>query len=132
MLAPVGPYQLQAAIAALHAQARTPEETDWKQIALLYEKLFEQNQSPVVALNHAVAVAMSEGLDIGLKRIEDLGRSGALEGYYLFHAARADLLERLGNADLAISAYQKASSLATNDIERDFLNRRLHQIQATI
>src|SRR5262249_57513275 len=94
-LGPVGPYQLQAAIAALHAQADTSGETDWRQIATLYERLAKLNPSPVVALNHAVAVAMSTGIEDGSKQIDDLGRTGALDQYYLFHAARADLFRRL-------------------------------------
>jgi len=127
---PPGPYQLQAAIAALHVQARTAEETDWPQIAALYEKLLELHPSPVVALNHAVAVAMSRGIEAGLQRIDDLGRNGALAQYYLFHAARADLLRRLNQKDEAAAAYQKAASLATNRIEVDFLERRMREVEA--
>jgi len=128
-LCPVGPYQLQASIAALHAQASTSSETDWHQIAALYEKLLEVNPSPVIALNHAVAVAMSAGIEDGLKRIDDLGGTGALDQYYLFHAARADLLRRLNRNGEAAAAYQQAASLASNRIERDFLNRRLRQVE---
>jgi len=127
---PVGPYQLQAAIAALHAQAVTPEETDWLQIVALYEKLMEMNPSPVIALNHAVAVAMSGRLEDGLHRIEELGRAGALDQYYLFHAARADLLRRLNQPVDAAAAYQSAAALATNPVEASFLRRRLRQVQA--
>ena len=123
-----GPYQLQAAIAALHSQAEKPEATDWQQIAELYKRLFELNPSPVIALNHAVAVAMSAGLEKGLKRIDDLGVSGALDHYYLFHAARADLLRRLNRRVEAAEAYEHAASLATNRIEQDFLKRRLRDI----
>lgn len=123
-----GPYQLQAAIAALHSQAKTPQKTDWPQIAALYERLLELNPSPVIALNHAVAVAMSAGFEEGLKRIDDLGISGALDRYYLFHAARADLLRRLNRRSEAAEAYQCAASLATNRIEQDFLERRLREI----
>src|SRR5882672_5652616 len=79
---PVGPYQLQAAIAALHAQAKTPQDTDWRQISALYERLLEFNRSPVIALNHAVAVAMSAGFEQGLKIIDRLGASGDLDRYY--------------------------------------------------
>jgi RNA polymerase sigma-70 factor (ECF subfamily) len=123
-----GPYQLQAAIAALHSQAEKREATDWQQIAELYKRLFELNPSPVIALNHAVAVAMSAGLEKGLKRIDDLGVSGALDHYYLFHAARADLLRRLNRRVEAAEAYEHVASLATNRIEQDFLKRRLRDI----
>ncbi|HEY1243179.1 MAG TPA: sigma-70 family RNA polymerase sigma factor [Bryobacteraceae bacterium] len=126
-----GPYQLQAAIAALHAQARTPEETDWTQIAALYGRLLELNPSRVVALNHAVAVAMSAGLESGLKQIDDLKRSGELENYYLFHAARAEILRRLNQRAGAAEAYQRALTLATNRVERDYLERRLRQVADT-
>jgi RNA polymerase sigma-70 factor, ECF subfamily len=125
---PPGPYQLQAAIAALHAQARTCEETDWPQIAALYEKLLELHPSPVVALNHAIAVAMSVGIAEGLQQIDDLGQSGALDQYYLFHAARADLLRRLNRNGEAAAAYERALSLTANRIEVDFLERRLRQL----
>jgi RNA polymerase sigma-70 factor (ECF subfamily) len=119
----LGSYQLQAAIAAVHARAATSAETDWRQIAVLYERLMELNSSPVIALNHAVAVAMSGGLEDGLKRIDDLGRTGALDRYYLFHAARADLLRRLNRTREAAAAYREAASLATNRVELDFLER---------
>jgi len=124
----VGAYQLQAAIAALHSQAKTPQETDWPQIAALYERLLELNPSPVIALNHAVAVAMSAGWEEGLKRIDDLGVSGVLDRYYLFHAARADLLRRLNRRREAAEAYECAAGLATNRIEQAFLERRLREV----
>ncbi|HXA04049.1 MAG TPA: RNA polymerase sigma factor [Bryobacteraceae bacterium] len=129
-LGPVGPYQLQAAIAALHAEASNAAETDWQQIAALYEKLMALNPSPVIALNHAVAVAMSAGIEDGLKRIDDLGQKGALDQYYLFHAARADLLRRQNRYGEAAAAYEQAASLATNGVEQDFLKRRLRQLEA--
>jgi RNA polymerase sigma-70 factor (ECF subfamily) len=119
---------LQAAIAALHAQASTPEQTDWRQIAALYEKLAELHPSPVISLNHAVAIAMSDGIEDGLNRIDDLGRVGTLNRYYLFHAARADLLRRLHRHDEAADAYRKALELADNRIEAAFLERRLRQV----
>jgi RNA polymerase sigma-70 factor (ECF subfamily) len=125
---PVGPYQVQAAIAGLHAQASTPQETEWEQIAALYDKLLEMNPSPVIALNQAVAVAMSGKLEEGLMRLDKLGATGALNDYYLFHAARADLLRRLDQKKDATAAYQKAASLATNPVEVEFLKRRLQQI----
>jgi RNA polymerase sigma-70 factor (ECF subfamily) len=128
---PVGPYQLQAAIAALHAQAVTSEDTDWPQIVALYEKLLERNPSPVIALNRAVAVAMSGRLENGLEGIDDVGRTGVLDQYYLLHAARADLLRRLNRYGEAAQAYRQAASLATNSIEVHFLRRRLQQMEAT-
>jgi len=128
-LGPIGPYHLQAAIAALHAQAATSEETDWPQIVALYERLLRMNPSPVIALNHAVAIAMSGRIEDGLTRIEDLGRMGALDQYYLFHSARADLLRRLNQNAAAAAAYQKAAGLATNPVEVSFLHRRLRQLQ---
>ena len=128
-LGPVGPYQLQAAIAALHAQAPTAAETDWPQIAALYERLLELNPSPVIALNHAVAVAMSGPVAEGLNRIDELGRTSALDRYYLFHAARADLLRRLNQNAEAATAYERALALATNPVEVNYLNRRLRQLQ---
>jgi RNA polymerase sigma-70 factor (ECF subfamily) len=131
-IGPAGPYQLQSAIAALHSQAGTPQATDWPQIAALYERLRELNPSPVIALNHAVAVAMSAGLEAGLRRIDELGASGALDAYYLFHAARADLLRRLNRPDDAAEAYRRAADLATNPIEQNFLNRRLGDLEARI
>ncbi|HVH87840.1 MAG TPA: RNA polymerase sigma factor [Terriglobales bacterium] len=126
----VGPYQLQAAIAALHSEAKTAAETDWPQIAGLYERLLELNPSAVVALNHAVAVAMGTGLDHGLKLIDALGASGELDRYYLFHAARADLLRRLRRPTEAAEAYRKALDLVANKIEAEFLKRRLAGLEA--
>ncbi|MGH9647162.1 MAG: RNA polymerase sigma factor [Bryobacteraceae bacterium] len=128
-IGPAGPYQLQAAIAALHAQARTPEQTDWRQIAALYGKLRESNPSPVIALNQAVAIAMTGAMEEGLKQIDELGSTGALEGYYLFHAARADLLRRMNRPGEAAEAYRQAAHLAANRIEVKFLERRLREIR---
>jgi RNA polymerase sigma-70 factor (ECF subfamily) len=126
-----GPYQLQAAIAALHARARTPQDTDWPQIRVLYEVLLQWNPSSVIALNHAVAVAMSVGLEAGLGRIDDLGASGELKDYYLFHAARADILRRLDRPAEAAEAYRRALALTTNRVERDFLQQRLLWLSAS-
>ena len=117
-LGPAGPYSLQAAIAALHAQAATPEDTDWPQIAALYARLLELNPSPVVALNHAVAIAMSGRMEEALGQIDELGSAGSLDRYYLFHAARADLLRRLGRLAEAAEAYRNAAALATNPESR--------------
>lgn len=129
-IGPAGPYQLQAAIAALHAEASTSANTDWKQIATLYSRLLVFNRSPVIALNHAVAIAMSGSVEEGLKRIDELGRSGGLAGYYLFHAARADLLRRLARKTEAAAAYRSALSLAMNRVEQKFLQRRLNEMDA--
>lgn len=120
-----GPYQLQAAIAALHAEAQRPEDTDWAQIAALYSRLAEVAPSPVVELNRGVAVAMAEGPEAGLAlidRVQDLG------DYHLLHSARADLLRRLGRHDEAADAYRRALSLATNPTEHSFLERRLQEV----
>jgi RNA polymerase sigma-70 factor (ECF subfamily) len=128
---PAGPYQLQAAIAALHAQAKAPQATDWNQIAKLYERLIDFNGSAVIALNHAVAIAMSAGFEEGLKRIDALGAAGELEHYYLFHAARADILRRMSRFEEAVQAYRRALALTTNRVEQDFLTRRLTSIDDT-
>jgi len=122
-----GPYQLQAAIAALHTDAPSFDATDWAQIVALYGKLFEMNPTPVVALNHAVAVALSEGFAVGLERIDRLGASGDLENYHLFHAARADLLRRMERYEDAEQAYRRALALSTNRMEREYLERRLSE-----
>jgi RNA polymerase sigma-70 factor (ECF subfamily) len=129
---PAGPYQLQAAIAALHAEAATPADTDWPQIAALYDRLLTLHPSPVIALNHAVAVAMSGAVVDGLTRIDELGQSSGLAGYYLFHAARADLLRRLDRNTEAAAAYRSALDLVSNRVERNFLVRRLNEIKAPV
>ena len=118
-----GPYQLQAAIAALHARAPRPEDTDWPQIASLYARLAVADPSPVVELNRAVAVAMADGPVAGLSVLEPLAPD--LDHYHLFHAARADLLRRLERTDEARVAYERALDLVTNPAERRFLERRL-------
>ena len=123
-----GPYQLQAAIAALHARAPRPEDTDWPQIAALYGALRSEAPSPVVDLNHAVAVAMADGPGRGLPLVEALAPE--LDGYHHFHSARADLLRRLGRRDEAARAYRRALDLATNETESAFLRRRLAEVTA--
>jgi RNA polymerase sigma-70 factor, ECF subfamily len=123
-----GPYQVQAAISALHAQARHPEETDWAQIATLYSMLYDMVPSPVVELNRAVAVAMAEGIDHGMIILDRLEKTGGLEDYYLFHAARADLLRRSGRLNEAQAAYIRTLELCQNKTERSFLRRRLTEI----
>lgn len=120
-----GPYQIQAAIAAVHAEARSAEETDWWQIAGLYAALETLHSTPVVALNRAVAVAMAAGPAVGLAQIDNEAVSGALGDYHLLHAVRADLLRRLGRADEAAESYRRALSLVSNDAERVFLEKRL-------
>jgi RNA polymerase sigma-70 factor (ECF subfamily) len=120
--APAGPYRVQAAIAASHGAAPRAEDTDWSQIAALYGRLLELQPSPVVALNHAVAVAMADGPDAGLRLLEPLAAD--LDRYHLFHAARADLLRRAGRPDAA-DAYRRALELVTNDAERRYLTTRL-------
>ncbi len=124
-IGPVGPYQLQAAIVALHAGAEDATETDWAQIAALYDELARLNPTPIVLLNGAVAIGMSEGAGRGLTLIEELGASGALDRYHLFHAARADMLRRLGRRNAAADAYRRAFELTANGAERNFLERRL-------
>jgi RNA polymerase sigma-70 factor (ECF subfamily) len=125
----LGPYQLQAAIAAIHAEARTAQETDWKQIAALYAILNTTQASPIVALNHAVAVAMSESLERGLVMIDELGAGGELESYRLYHAARADLLRRMGRNPQAIESYRRALALTSNAVELRYLGRRLSELE---
>jgi RNA polymerase sigma-70 factor (ECF subfamily) len=121
-----GPYALQAAIAALHCQASSPTDTDWPQIAHLYQLLSTRHPSPIVSLNRAVAVAMIEGPAAGLRLIDAL--EDVLDDYHLLHAARADLLRRLGESDAAAKSYGRALALATNDSERRFLERRLSEL----
>ncbi len=124
----VGSYQLQAAIAAVHAEAKAADQTDWRQIVALYEELMRITSSPIVALNHAAAVAMAEGFEKGLALIDAIGAGGELQSYYLFHASRADLLRRLHRYDDATAAYVTALSLTTNLIEQNYMRRRIDQI----
>ncbi|MGZ8650729.1 MAG: RNA polymerase sigma factor [Actinomycetota bacterium] len=121
-----GPYQVQAAIAALHARAPRAEDTDWPQIATLYRALAERSPSPVVSLNRAVAAAMADGPDVGLALADEL--ADELDGYHLFHAARADLLRRLDRREEAAAAYGRALELTTNPLERAFLERRIREV----
>jgi RNA polymerase sigma-70 factor, ECF subfamily len=124
--APAGPYALEAAIAAVHAEAERAADTDWAQIAALYDRLHALHPSPVVALNRAVAVSMASGAEAALPLVDDL--SVQLAGYHLWHATRADLLRRLGRRDDAAAAYQKALELTQNEAERRFLQRRLKEL----
>jgi RNA polymerase sigma-70 factor (ECF subfamily) len=121
-----GPFALQAAIAALHCQAARPEDTDWPQIVRLYDVLERLQPSPIVSLNRAVAVAMVDGPQEGLILMEELGRD--LDAYHLFHAARADLLRRLGSAAEAAKSYKRTLALVSNESERRYLERRLREL----
>ncbi len=122
----VGAYTLQAAIAAVHAQAPRPSDTDWPRIVTLYDMLQQAAPSPVVALNRAVAVAMRDGPQAGLALVD--GLMGKLQGYYLAHAARADFCRRLGQVELARQAYREALQLVQQEPERRFLERRLDSL----
>ncbi len=121
-----GPYQIQAAINAVHSDADDPADTDWRQILQLYDQLRSLTASPVVALHRAVAVAEVEGPEAALAILADLD----LAGHHLFHAVRADLLRRLGRPDQAARAYDEAASLTENEVEREFLRRRRESLPA--
>jgi RNA polymerase sigma-70 factor (ECF subfamily) len=125
-----GPFAVQAAIAALHCQAASAEDTDWPQILGLYDLLERLQPSPIVSLNRAVAVAMVHGPRPALELIEALAASGDLDGYHLLHSARADLLRRAGSLGEAAKSYARALALVTNDSERRFLERRLREVQS--
>ncbi len=123
-----GPYVLQAAIAALHARAARPEDTDWPQIVALYAALHRAVPSPVVELNHAVAVSMVTGPDAGLARLDALAGREGIRGYHLLPAARANLLRRAGRRAEAAGAYDEALALVGNDAERRYLARRRAEV----
>lgn len=123
-----GPYALEAAIAAVHAEARRAEDTDWRQIAGLYDRLHALHPSPVVALNRAVAVSMADGPAAALPLVDEL--QDRLADYHLWHATRADLLRRLGRRDEAIASYRDAHARTENEVERRFLERRLSELGA--
>ena len=125
-----GPYQLQAAIAALHDEAVTPGDTDWPQITSLYASLQRMAPSPVVELNLAAAVAMADGPAVGLAMMDGIAATGELEAYPYLHAARADMLRRLERWSEAAAAYRRALDLTTNGPERDFLEGRLQEVMA--
>ncbi|HKD84243.1 MAG TPA: DUF6596 domain-containing protein, partial [Terriglobales bacterium] len=124
-----GAYTLQAAIAAVHAESNSAASTDWRQITLLYDRLLRIQPSPVVELNRAVAVAMSEGPEQGLRLIDDLLAREQLANYHLAHSARADLCRRLGRIPEARASYEKALALAPKEPERRFLARRLEELK---
>ncbi len=127
--APAGPYALEAAIAAVHAESASAEQTDWRQIVGLYDRLRMLHPSPVVALNRAVAVSMADGPEKALPLVEALAQP--LGDYHLWHAARADLLRRLSRRDEAIASYERARDCAQNDPERRFLSNRLAEMRQT-
>jgi RNA polymerase sigma-70 factor (ECF subfamily) len=120
-----GTYRLQAEIAAVHAHAKRPDDTDWRRIVELYDELVALAPSPVVELNRAAAIAMAESPDSGLSLID---RIEGLDDYYLLHAARADLLRRSGRRDEAAKSYRRALALSTNPVERSFFERRLAEV----
>lgn len=128
----VGPYQIQAAISALHAQATQPEETDWPQIGALYRILMIMTPSPIIELNRAVAVAMADGPLQGLRLLDQDNLKKELSNYYLFHSARADLLRRTGRLHDAYDAYMQALNLCSNERECAFLQRRLREVTSQI
>jgi RNA polymerase sigma-70 factor (ECF subfamily) len=124
-----GPYSLQAAISAVHAEARTPEATDWPQIVALYDVLAGLDSSPVIALNRAVAVAMRDGPAAALPLVNEILKQGELVDYHLAHAAHADLCRRLGRNFEARASYIRALALARQEPERRFLKQRLSELQ---
>lgn len=126
-----GPYTLQAAIAAVHAEARDAGSTDWRQIVGLYDVLLRTDPSPVIELNRAAAVGMSDGPEAGLALIDAILVRGDLTDYHLAHAARGDLCRRLGRIEEAIGSYETALELVTQEPERRFLTRRLEELRST-
>lgn len=124
----VGPYTLQAAIAAVHAEAATPADTDWAHIVSLYDVLLVADPSPVVELNRAVAIAMRDGAESGLRLVDGILARGELQGYHLAHAARADLCRRLGRSAEARASYQRALELTSQGPERAFFAERLRAL----
>ncbi|CAN5787994.1 RNA polymerase sigma factor [soil metagenome] len=127
-----GPLALQAAISAVHCRAKRAEDTDWPQIVRLYGLLERVQPSPIISLNRAVAVAMVDGPQPALALIDALAATGNIDGYHLLHAARADLLRRVGSMLEAAESYARALALVTNDSERRFLERRLREVQSSL
>jgi RNA polymerase sigma-70 factor, ECF subfamily len=125
----IGPYAIQAAIAAVHAEAARPDVTDWSEIVGLYDVLLRAEPSPVIELNRAVAVGMRDGPAAGLVLIETILERGDLHDYHLAHAARADLCRRLGRTAEARASYERAIALARQEPERRFLQRRLAELR---
>ena len=124
-----GPYCLQAAIAAVHAEAPSAGETDWRQIVGLYDVLLRSVPSPVIELNRAVAVAMEQGPLAGLVLVDNLLQRGELQDYHLAHSARGEFCRQLGRFDEARSAYEKALSLTQQAPEKRFITRRLAELK---
>jgi RNA polymerase sigma-70 factor (ECF subfamily) len=124
-----GSYTLQAAIAAVHAEAKSVAATDWRQIVSVYDRLLRIQPSPVVRLNRAVAIAMRDGPEAGLTHIDALLEQGELENYYLAYSARADMCRRLGRTAEARSSYEKALALTQQEPERQFLQERIRQLK---
>ena len=129
-----GAYTLQAAIAAVHAEAESAAATDWRQIVALYDRLLRIHPSPVVQLNRAVAIAMRDGPEAGLAQIDAVlgdssGKQGELANYYLAHSARADMYRRLGRTAEARASYEKALALTQQEPERQFLQERIRQLK---
>jgi RNA polymerase sigma-70 factor (ECF subfamily) len=124
-----GPYTLQAAIAAVHAEAESTAATDWRQIVALYDQLVRIQPSPVVYLNRAVAIGLRDGPEAGLAHIDAVLEDGELANYYLAHSARADMCRRLGRTAEARSSYEKAFSLTQQEPERQFLQERIRQLK---
>jgi RNA polymerase sigma-70 factor (ECF subfamily) len=124
-----GAYTLQAAIAAVHAEAESAALTDWRQIVALYDRLLRILPSPVVELNRAVAIAMCEGPEAGLAHIDAVLQHGEMVNYYLAHSARADMYRRLGRTAEARSSYEKALALTQQEPERQFLQERIRQLK---
>jgi len=124
-----GPYTLQAAIAAVHAQAESVAATDWRQIVALYDQLVRIHPSPVAQLNRAVAIAMCDGPEAGLAHIDAVLEHGELANYYLAHSARADMFRRLGRTAEARASYEKALALTQQEPERQFLQERIRQLK---
>jgi RNA polymerase sigma-70 factor (ECF subfamily) len=122
-----GPYTLQAAIAAVHAEAESAAMTDWRQIVALYNQLVRIQPSPIVELNRAVAIAMRDGPEVGLAHVDAVLAHGELANYYLAHAARADMCRRLGRTAEARASYEKALALTQQGPERQFLQERIRQ-----
>lgn len=128
----VGAFTVQAAISAQHCQAARAEETNWRQIVLLYDLLERIQPSPIVSLNRAVALAMADGPKPALEIVDKLAAGSDLENYHLLHATRADLLRRIGSAEESAKSYTRALQLVTNESERRFLERRLREVQSPV
>lgn len=124
----IGPYTLQAAIAAVHAEAESSDATDWAQIAGLYSLLLRINPSPVIELNRAVAIAMHEGPEAGLQQIDELLKRGELTDYHLAHSARAELCRKVGSVEKARTSWERALALAQQDPERRFIEQKLREL----